>query len=95
MAFPGKPTTLNLTLTLADTEYSQALPAGSYKIMIKARSLAAATKFSYVSGQSGTTYMTIPAGAVYWDDNINTVLTLYAQSPTAGTVLEILCWTGV
>lgn len=94
MAFPGRSRIYNLTLTNADTEYSQALPENTFKVMIKARSTTAAMKLSYTSGESGTTYFTIPAGQTYWDDNINTSQTVYLQSPTAGTVAEIMAWTG-
>lgn len=93
MAFPGKPTIYNLTLTSASTEYSRALPENTFKVMIKCRT-AVALKLSYTSGESGSNYVTIPVNQTYWDDNINTSTTVYLQSATAGVVAEFLCWTG-
>jgi hypothetical protein len=82
---------INKTMTLADTEYSQALPIGTVKLMVQNRGLYD-TKFSFVSGTSGTNYMTIKAGQVYYDDLVNTSRTLYFQCPTAAQVLEIILW---
>ncbi len=88
-----KTTIYNKTLTLADTEYSQALPAGTRKVLIKERTGAADLKLAYVSGESGTNYITILAGSskylegVYLSD-----ITLYMQSPTAGAVIEVEVW---
>jgi hypothetical protein len=93
MAFPGKPQVFNLTLTSADTEYSLTLPENTYKVMMQARG-SADVKFSYVSGESGSTYFTVKSGQTYWDDNINTASTMYVQSGTASTVVEVLTWTG-
>lgn len=93
MAFPGKVTIYNLTLTSANTEYSQALPNNAQKVMIKCRT-SFPMKLAYTSGESGTTYFTIPADQTYWDDNINTVQTVYLQSTQAGIVAEIMVWTG-
>lgn len=88
-----KTTIYNKTLTVADTEYSQVLPVGTRKVLIKERTGAADVKLAYVSGESGTVYITIPAGSskylegVYLSDII-----LYMQSPTAGVVVEIEVW---
>lgn len=94
MAEPGKVAIYNLTLTSANTEYSQALPNNARKVMIKCRT-SAAMKLSYTSGESGSNYLTIPADQTYWDDHINTVQTVYLQSTTAGVVAEIMVWTGI
>jgi hypothetical protein len=93
MSYPGKPTIYNLTLTSANTEYSQSIPEYTSKIMIKCRT-SSAIKLSYTSGESGSLYMTIPSGQTYWDDNIGTASTIYLQSTSAGVVAEILCWSG-
>jgi hypothetical protein len=94
MSYPGKPTIFNLTLTSGSTEYSQALPEITSKVMIKARSTSHVLQLAYVSGTSGTVYLTIPAGQTYWDDSIGSSATLYLQSPSAGAIAEILCWSG-
>ena len=89
---PGRnPTIYNKTLTDVDTEYSQALPSDTVKFEVRCRT-AAAVKLAFTSSESGTTYFTIPAGASYWEDEVQTNKTLYFQSATAGVVLEIKAW---
>ena len=83
-------------MTLADTEYSQALPADTRKALIRVRSGGYDVKLAYVSGESGTNYITIPAGATKVIEGVfllNT--TLYFQCPGAGEVLEIESWKNV
>jgi len=88
-----RPTILNKTLTLADTEYSQVIPDDSKKLVIKSR-LFGNLKIAFVENESGTNYLTIPAGSTgYALDAVHLKdLTLYAQSDVAGDVCEILCW---
>lgn len=83
----------NTTLTLANTEYSLAIPAQTQAFLIKARG-GEAFKVAFISGQSGTTYLTVPASTSYWEEDMNLTdnLTLYAQSTTAGVVLELIAW---
>ena len=83
----------NLTLTNANEEYSQAIASFAHKIEIKCRTFAD-MRLAYVSGESGTTYVTIPAGsgrtiAAADGRPISGILTLYLQSPSAGVVAEI------
>ena len=91
--FTGKvPSIYNKTMTLADTEYSQTLRSGSVKILVENRGTYD-TKLSFVAGESGTVYMTIKAGTVYYEDMLDSQSrTLYFQCDTAGQVLEILSW---
>ena len=94
MAIFGKePTITNLTLTDANTEYSHPTPTGTKKFTVQCRT-DDVIKLAYVSGASGTTYTTIPEGASYSEDNLNTApgLTLYLQSPSAGVIAEIITW---
>lgn len=93
MAFSGKPIIYNLTLTSANTEYSQALPELITKLQIKCRT-SSALKLGWNSGESATNYITIPADQTYWDDQIRASLTAYLQSSTAGVVAEIQVWQG-
>ena len=89
----GKVTIANVTMTTGDTEYNYALPAGTQKVLIKLRGTGAVCKLAYVSGQSGTTYLTIPAGSSKTIEGIKgTAMTLYFQSPTASQVAEIESW---
>jgi hypothetical protein len=92
------PTPYNLTLTDADTEYSQALPANCRGFEFQART-EAAVRFAFVTGKvAGPTapYMTLKAGDYYSSPPLNqgaSPSTLYLASATAGTVVEILAWT--
>lgn len=82
----------NVTMTLANTEYSQALPNNVKKFTIKCRTLYD-VKLAFTLNQSGVTYLTIPAGMAYSEDLIRpATLTLYFQCPTAAQVAEIVCW---
>jgi len=85
------PTIYNVTCTNADTEYSQTLPANTKKFTIKARG--GSLKVCFTSGQSGTTYILLADGQSWSEDNIEFSGTLYFQSPSAGTVAEIIAWT--
>ena len=95
------PTVYNTTLTNANTEYSRALPSFCRGVKLMARPLGNGDlpdiKLAFISGDSGTTYLTIPGG--YRDFTLPEnmcavgVLTLYMQSASAGVVVEILAWT--
>lgn len=89
------PTLYNITLTLADTEYSQALPAGTRSIRFMART-AAAVRFAFVTGKVATPtapYMTLPASSGYAQEHIYLAsTTIYFASSSAGTVVELEVW---
>lgn len=82
----------NLVLTNANEEYSQALPQFCSRVDVKAREFAD-LKLAYTAGVSGTTYTSVPAGVaktiIPSDGQTIVSLTLYLQSPNAGTVVEI------
>lgn len=87
------PVIYNVTITNADTEYSQVLPANTRKVLIKLRSGAADLKLAYTVSESGSNYITIPAGASkYLEDTKLSSITLYFQSPTALQTAEIEVW---
>jgi len=82
----------NKTMTLADTEYSQAIPSGVVKLLVQCRGQYD-SKLSFSATGSSTNYITIKAGSVYYEDMIDgSPGTVYIQSPTAGQVMEILAW---
>jgi hypothetical protein len=86
----------NVTLTVADTEYSQALPDRTRKIMIQART-SAAVRWSWDTGKVATPvapYFTVKAGDTYYDNDLmlNKDTKLYLASSTGGTVVEIQTW---
>jgi len=92
------PTVYNVTCTVADTEYSQALPANCRGFDFQART-EAVLRFAFVTGKVATPvapYMTLKAGDCYTSPSMMQAAapsTLFVASPTAGTVVELLAWT--
>lgn len=79
----------NITLTLANTEYSKVLPSSCKKFLIKARTLGN-LKLAYSSGETNVSWLTINYGAAYVDDNFYTNRTIYVQSNIGGTIIEVV-----
>ena len=97
LAFAGEgqfQETINITLTSADTEYSQVFE-GVQKFTAQCRT-ASDVRFAYASGKvAGPTapYMTLKAGAVLWEDDISILKkTIYFASSDAGVVVELLVY---
>lgn len=90
------PTVYNLTLTSANTEYSQALPANTREFRFRCRTIFD-VRYAYVTGKVATPtspYLTLPAGSDFWSDWTNLPsTTLYFASSTAGVIMEIEAWT--
>ena len=88
-------TIYNVTLTSADTEYSQALPANTREFRFRCRT-SFAVRFAFVTGKVATPtapYATLPKGADYWSDNLNLAsTTLYLASAEAGVIVELETW---
>ena len=82
-----------VSMPVAATEYSIALPAGCRQFQIKLRS-SASLQVAYVSGQSGISYITVPRHCFYAESDIKLdgTVTLYVQSPIALQELEVLAW---
>ena len=91
-----KPTVYNVTLTDADTEYSQALPSSTREIRFRCRTLYD-VRFAWAADKVATPtapYLTLPAGCDYHSDNDDlTGESLYLASSEAGVVVEIEVWT--
>jgi hypothetical protein len=91
------PTTYNLTLTNAITEYSQVLPANCRGFEFKFRS-AYDVIYAFVTGKVATPtapYMTCKSGNAYNSFQLfqgATPSTLYFASAQAGVVIEITAW---
>lgn len=85
------PTIYNVSVPLANTEVSQALSASVKRFTIRVRG-ESRLKLAFVSGQSGTNYITIPPGCTYTEDEINFTGTLYFQTVKASQIVEILEW---
>jgi hypothetical protein len=92
------PTPYNVTCTVADTEYSQALPASCRGFELQARTQAE-VRYAFVTGKvagSVAPFLTLKAGDYYASLPLNqgaAPSTLYVASSVAGTVVEILAWT--
>ena len=85
----------NITLTNADTEYSQLLPSGARELRFRCRT-SYDVRFAFSSGVvAGPTspYLTLPAGSDYYsDENDLTGKTIYFASSQAGVVIELEVW---
>lgn len=96
LAYSTTPAIYNMTMTNANTEYSQALPANTRKFTIHTRD-ETAFRLAFVTGKVATPtapYLTIPANKVYYEDFVNlTSKTLYFASGSAGKIIEIVAWT--
>lgn len=95
MLFSRNPITYNVTLTNADTEYSQPLPPGTQKFTVQART-SVDIRHAWVTGKvAGPTapYNTLKSSFNWWEDCLFLEdKSLYLASSTAGTVVEIQVW---
>lgn len=84
------PVMYNKTCTLANTEYSQALPANCKKFTVKSSDLTATLKIGFAAGSR---LITLNPGQAYNEDLIKWASgTLYMSSDTAGTVVDVIAW---
>lgn len=94
-AYPATPAAYNLTLTNANTEYSQALPSNCRGFVFRCRT-SVDVRFAFATGKVATPtapYLTLPADCAYSKDGIYlSSVTLYFASSTAGVVVEIEAW---
>ena len=89
----GKVTVANVSMASANTEYSYAVLASTHKILMKLRATGQPFQLAYVSGESGTTYITVPANSSKEITDIKgTGITLYFQSPGVSQTMEIEAW---
>lgn len=89
------PTLYNVTLTLADTEYSQALPANCKVLGFQCRT-SFNVRLAFVTGKVAAPtapYLTLKADSTYFMDTCDLASgTLYLASSEAGVVVEIEAW---
>lgn len=95
----GTPYIYNVTLTAADTEYSQQLPAGCKRFAVSIQGGQATTNFrvAFVTGKVATPtapYLKLSGDMEYWESDINTInpLAVYVASSNAGDVAQIVAW---
>jgi len=96
MANPTKESVIyNVTLTVADTEYPQALPSSTREFRVRCRTLFD-VRYAWETGKVATPtapYATILAGLEYRGDNSDiTGKSLYLASSEAAVVVEIEIW---
>ena len=89
---PTSPKIYNVAVALANTEVSQALTASTKFFLIRARGRSK-IKLAFVSGESGTKYITVSPGCVYTQDGVSFTGTLYFQTSLASETIEVLEWT--
>jgi len=91
----SNPTVYNITLTSADTQYSQLLPSGTRELRFRCRA-AYDVRFAYEEGKVATPtapYLTLPAGSDYFSDNDDlSGMTIYFASSELGVVVELETW---
>lgn len=89
------PVMYNVAITLANTEYPQALPADTKKFLIKTRD-GTSFRLAFVTGKvagSVDPFTTVPASGIYWEDFIEPgSITLYFACAVAGKKAEIIAW---
>ena len=92
-----EPTVYNVTLTDANTEYSQVLATGASAFSMQCRT-SFAVRFAWVTGKVATPtapYGTMKADSSYdetFEAGNQSALTIYLASGTAGVVVEITVW---
>lgn len=80
----------NLSMSLANTEYSHTLQNKLHELIIKARE-STRLKIAFVSGDSGVKFFTIEKGNVLFLSEVDfTGKTLYIQSTVASVTVEIM-----
>lgn len=91
----GTPTEYNITLTNANTEYGQALPANTLRLAVRCRS-GAQVRYAWTTGKVATPtapYQTLQAGAEYVLEGVKLAsATLYLASAAAGSIVEMEAW---
>lgn len=84
---------ITVNAAIAATEYPQALPANTKGFFIKARNGVSTIQLAFTLGQSGTNYVTIPAGTSINFQGLNTsTTTLYLQVDVA-SIVEVVAAT--
>ena len=98
---PSKPVIYNVTMTEADTEYSQILGEGCLTFLIHTRD-ESSFRLAFEAGKVATPvepYFTVPANSGYSEFEITNdflpddIITLYFASDSSGKVIEIIEWT--
>jgi hypothetical protein len=87
------PVIANVACLTASTEYSYALPSGTRFFRLRVRGSSQA-QLAFVSGQSGTVYLTVDPGFTYESPlfPVDSSITTYFQCYKASQTVEIESW---
>jgi len=89
----GANTIYNVSAATAGQEYSQALSTNTKRFMIKTKANRTKLQISFVNGESGTKFITIPKGASYVETDLDlTGVTIYFQANKDSQTIEITEW---
>jgi hypothetical protein len=87
------PTIFNISALLSGTEYSQVIPDGTRKFILKVRGGEAALKIAFSAGGTSTTFLSVSRGANFIISGVSlTSATVYFQVDKPGKIIEILTW---
>lgn len=87
------PIITNITIGVVNTQFSHSFNANTKRYVFRARN-GGKVNFSFISGNTGSEYITLRGGAIYTEDDMknNGALTIYFQVNKAD-IIEILEWT--
>jgi len=82
-----------IPIVASNTEYSFSISSATKKVQFRAVAKGK-VKYSFISGQSGTNFITVAKGKTEIINELALTgsLTVYFQSDTASEVLEVLSW---
>jgi hypothetical protein len=88
------PVVMNVSVPLANTEYTVTIPADARRFSLQARGQTT-LQISDQPGQSNTTYFTLRQFNTYGVDSIkgSSTINLYVQSTKPNQVIEVEYWT--
>ncbi len=88
----AKPTIANVSVVLANTEYSYELPAGTRLFLFRFRNVGSFAQLAIDEGSSGTEYVKLGQGETIREEIKGGGATLYFRGDNASDVAEILTW---
>lgn len=93
-AYGRTPTIENLTLTVANTEYSVEMPPSVKKVSFQCRA-AADVRYAFVAGKVATPtapYFTLKSGGEKTLDDMHLGGRVYFGTASAGSIIELEYW---
>jgi hypothetical protein len=87
----GAPVIQNIVLPIAEIETKIPLDRGCKKLLLQVRE-GGDLKIAFKEGESATNYFTLRGFNTYYEDLIVGPFSLYIQSETDNTIVEIVTW---